>query len=142
MPCTEPRFNSLSTRNVTTIYSHLAATRVPHRIPFLLVAALLIPTIVWAADFTGPVVSVLDGDTIEVLHNTHPERVRLTSIDCPEKGQAFGTGAKHALSGLVFGRDVILQTHGQDMYGRIARLSPLVSYRPSSFTKGHTKKYS
>src|SRR5262249_23298219 len=36
-------------------------------------------------DFTGPVVSVLDGDTIEVLHNTHPERVRLSGIDYPEK---------------------------------------------------------
>ncbi len=40
---------------------------------------------VWA-DFTGPGVSILDGDTIEVLHNTHPERVRLSGIDCPEKG--------------------------------------------------------
>jgi endonuclease YncB( thermonuclease family) len=29
------------------------------------------------ADFSGPVISVLDGDTIEVLHNTHPERIRL-----------------------------------------------------------------
>jgi endonuclease YncB( thermonuclease family) len=29
------------------------------------------------ADFTGLVVSVLDGDTIEVLHNQHPERIRL-----------------------------------------------------------------
>jgi len=37
-----------------------------------------------AADFTGPVVSVLDGDTIEVLHNTYPERIRLSGIDCPE----------------------------------------------------------
>ena len=27
-----------------------------------------------AADFSGPVVSVLDGDTIEVLHDQHPER--------------------------------------------------------------------
>ena len=35
------------------------------------------------ANFTGLVVSVLDGDTIEVLHNTHPERVRLSGIDCP-----------------------------------------------------------
>ena len=26
------------------------------------------------ADFTGPFVPVLDGDTIEVLHNTHAER--------------------------------------------------------------------
>ncbi|OAI45798.1 hypothetical protein AYO43_07600 [Nitrospira sp. SCGC AG-212-E16] len=61
-----------------------------------------------AADFTGPVVSVLDDDTIEVLHNTYPERVRLSGIDCPEKGQAFGNRAKQAASALVFGKDVIL----------------------------------
>jgi micrococcal nuclease len=70
------------------------------------------------ASFTGPVVSVLDGETIEVLHNTHPERVRLSGIDCPEKGQAFGNNAKQASSALVFGKDVLLQTHGQDKYGR------------------------
>ena len=71
-----------------------------------------------AADFIGPVVSVLDGDTIEVLHNMHPERIRLSGIDCPEKGQAFGTRAKQALSALAFGRDVMLDTHGQDKYNR------------------------
>ena len=38
--------------------------------------------------------------------------------DCPEKGQAYGNRAKQATSALVFGRDVILQTHGQDKYGR------------------------
>ena len=70
------------------------------------------------ADFTGPVVSVLDGDTIEVLHNTHPERIRLSGIDCPEKGQAYGNNAKHAVSALVFGKDVTLDTHGQDKYRR------------------------
>jgi endonuclease YncB( thermonuclease family) len=43
---------------------------------------------VLALDFTGPVVSVLDGDTLEVLHNNHPERIGLSGIDCPEKGQA------------------------------------------------------
>ena len=58
------------------------------------------------------------GDTIEVLHHTHPERIRLSGIDCPEKGQAFGNRAKQAASALVFGKDVILQTHGQDKYGR------------------------
>jgi len=79
---------------------------------------LLIPLTSFAADFSGPVVSVLDGDTIEVLHYTHPERVRLSGIDCPEKGQAYGTRAKQAVSALVFGRDVILQTHGQDKSGR------------------------
>jgi len=70
------------------------------------------------AGFIGPVVSVLEGDTIEVLHNMHPERVRLSGIDCPEKGQAYGNNAKQAASALVFGRDVILQTHGQDKYNR------------------------
>jgi micrococcal nuclease len=83
-----------------------------------LFSALFCLTSLAYADFTGPVVSVLDGDTIEVLHNTHPERVRLSGIDCPEKGQAFGTRAKQATSAFVFGRDVILQTHGQDKYRR------------------------
>jgi endonuclease YncB( thermonuclease family) len=61
---------------------------------------------------------VLDGDTIEVLHSLHPERIRLSGIDCPEKGQTFGTRAKQAASKLAFGKDVILDTHGQDKYGR------------------------
>lgn len=30
-----------------------------------------------SADFSGPIVSVLDGNTIEVLHYRHPERTRL-----------------------------------------------------------------
>ena len=42
-----------------------------------------------AADFTGPIVSVLDGDTIEVLRIQRPERIRLSGIDCPEEGLAW-----------------------------------------------------
>jgi micrococcal nuclease len=42
---------------------------------------------VLAADYSGQVVSILDGDTIEVLHNHHPERIRLNGIDCLERGQ-------------------------------------------------------
>ena len=56
--------------------------------------------------------------TIEVLHDTNPEPVRLSGIDCPEKGQAYGKRAKQAASALLFGKDVILQTHGQDKYER------------------------
>jgi micrococcal nuclease len=37
-----------------------------------------------ASGFTGEVVGVLDGDTIEVLHNGKAQRVRLCGIDCPE----------------------------------------------------------
>ena len=63
----------------------------------ILVHVVLLLCLTWAsalADFSGPVVSVLDGDTIEVLHNTYPERIRLSGIDCPEKGQAFGKKAR------------------------------------------------
>jgi micrococcal nuclease len=60
--------------------------------------------------------------TIHDQSNQFPQGVRLPSFvcgpDCPEKGQAFGTRAKQATSALVFGRDVILQTHGQDKYRR------------------------
>lgn len=70
------------------------------------------------ANFTGPVVSILDGDTIEVLHNNKAKRIRLSGIDCPEKGQAYGTRAKQAASELVYGKEVTLQTHGLDKYGR------------------------
>jgi micrococcal nuclease len=31
----------------------------------------------------GKVVGVLDGDTLEVLHNNKAERIRLSGIDCP-----------------------------------------------------------
>ena len=71
-----------------------------------------------AADFSGPVVSILDGDTIEVLHNYRPVRIRLSGIDCPEKGQAYGQRAKQTASALVFGKEVTLQTYGTDTYGR------------------------
>jgi len=78
----------------------------------------LLATPASAADFSDSVVSVLDGNTIEVLHNTHAERIRLNGIDCPEKGQTYGNRAKQASSELVFGKEVTLQTFGKDKYGR------------------------
>jgi endonuclease YncB( thermonuclease family) len=87
--------------------------------PILLTLAIgLIPNSAVALEITDKVVRVLDGDTIEVLHNTRAERIRLNGIDCPEKGQAYGKRAKHAASKLVFGKEVALQTHGRDKYGR------------------------
>lgn len=72
-----------------------------------------------AFSFTGEVVGVLDGDTIEVLHNGKAQRIRLYGIDCPEKGQPFSNNAKQATSALVFAQVVTLQIHGKDKYGRI-----------------------
>ena len=66
---------------------------------------------------SGKVVGVVNGDTIEVVYNKHQERIRLNGIDCPEKGQAFGTQAKQAVSTLVLGKVVSLETHDFDKYG-------------------------
>ena len=57
---------------------------------------------VLASDFTDNVAGILGSDTLEVLHNQHPERIRLSGIDCPEKAQAYGKKAKQAASTLAF----------------------------------------
>jgi endonuclease YncB( thermonuclease family) len=97
----------------------LEGLSMPRQLRLVVVLSLiLLPPTVAFADFTGPVVSVLDGDTIEVLNDHHAERFRLSGIDCPEKGQAFGQKAKQSASALAFGQDVTLQTHGYDKYKR------------------------
>ena len=88
-------------------------------IPSLLFSAvLLLVSQAFAAEFKGQVVGILDGDTLEVLNGHHAERIRLSGIDCPEKGQAYGKRAKQAASALAFGKQVTLKTHGYDKYKR------------------------
>ena len=98
----------------------LASTRVAGKntCPCSRLSPVPVPPSRAVADFSGLVVSVLDSDTIEVLHNDRPERIRLSGIDCPEKGQAYGMRAKQAASELVLGGEVTLQTYGHDKYGR------------------------
>ncbi len=64
-----------------------------------------------AADFTGRVVGVSDGDTITVLHNGKGERIRLHGIDCPEKRQAFGKRAKQYAGKHSFRRIAKVRNH-------------------------------
>ena len=47
----------------------------------------LLSTPLVAAEFTGKVVGVDDGDTIDVLHGRRPETVRLNGIDSRERGR-------------------------------------------------------
>jgi endonuclease YncB( thermonuclease family) len=70
------------------------------------------------ADFSGKVVGVSDGDTITVLRERTPVKVRLYGIDCPESGQDFGSRAKLFTSELVFGKVVTVIPHDTDRYGR------------------------
>ena len=77
-----------------------------------------VPPTLPTLQFSGKVIGVTNGDTISVLHNGRGNKIRLNGIDCPEKGQAFGTRAKQATADLAFGKEVLLQTYGLDKYGR------------------------
>ena len=77
-------------------------------------SALAAPPSLWR----GKVVGVVDGDTIDVMHEGRAERIRIASIDAPEKGQPFGTAAKRCASDLCFGTDVTVIAQSKDRYGR------------------------
>lgn len=54
----------------------------------------------------GKVIAIKDGDTISLLYNRQTLIVRLEHIDCPEKGQPYGTRAKQFISDSCFGKNV------------------------------------
>lgn len=75
---------------------------------------------VQAQDYYGRVVAITDGDTFTFLTPEKQQvKVRLSEIDTPEKNQPYGTLAKQALSGLVFGKEIHLIKSGSDRYGRL-----------------------
>ena len=90
---------------------------VPSVLAFLIFSGLCLSAD-YGSELFGQVVGILDGDTLEVMHNGKAQRIRLYGIDCPEKGQAFGNNAKQATSAMVFALNVRLETHGKDRYGR------------------------
>lgn len=69
--------------------------------------------------FSGKVVGILDGDTIEVLRDGKAARVRLFGVDCPEKRQPFGAAAKAFSSEAAFGKEVTVTVKDTDQYGRL-----------------------
>jgi Staphylococcal nuclease homologue len=72
----------------------------------------------YAEQFTGKVVGISDGDTLSILREGKAVKVRLHSVDTPEKAQAFGTQARQFTGELVFQRDVTVVVQGTDRYGR------------------------
>jgi endonuclease YncB( thermonuclease family) len=71
-----------------------------------------------ALGWSGKVIGVADGDTITVLRDKQPQKIRLYGIDCPEKRQPFGKKAKQFTSELVFGKVVEIEPVATDRYGR------------------------
>ena len=85
----------------------------------VLCAAALLGVPAHALTLMGLVVRVADGDTVTVLDQAQQTyKVRLAGIDAPEKKQAFGERSRQSLHDLVHGKNVQLETHKRDKYGR------------------------
>lgn len=69
---------------------------------------------------SGKVISVADGDTMTILTADKKQlKIRLSGIDAPEKGQDFGTVARQQLNNLCYGKNVTVESKGEDQYGRV-----------------------
>ncbi|MDY0095912.1 MAG: thermonuclease family protein [Candidatus Vecturithrix sp.] len=72
----------------------------------------------YAKTIQGKVIKVLDGDTIDILYQNQPERIRLNGIDAPEKGQAYGNKTKQYVLELAEQKIVTVEVTDADRYGR------------------------
>ena len=84
----------------------------------LLIFLLFLSFAAHAESFSGKLIKVIDGDTVEVLHNGKAERIRLAQIDAPEQGQAFGQAAKRYVLEIAAQKVVTVKVETVDRYGR------------------------
>ena len=75
-----------------------------------------------AAEYSGKVVGVSDGDTLTLLvpdgASFKQLKVRLGEIDTPESKQPYGQRAKQALSDLAYNKQARVVVQDTDRYGR------------------------
>ncbi|MDG4562255.1 MAG: thermonuclease family protein [Candidatus Competibacter sp.] len=75
-----------------------------------------------AAEYTGKVVGISDGDTLTLLvpdgASFKQVKVRLGEIDTPESKQPYGERAKQALSDLAYNQQARVVVQDTDRYGR------------------------
>ena len=65
------------------------------------------------------VIGIIDGETLTLQVNQKPVKVRLASIDAPEKNQAFGSRSRQSLSELCLGKEADFKEHDIDRFGDI-----------------------
>jgi micrococcal nuclease len=83
-----------------------------------LALAFLLLAVTPCCPWSGKCVGIADGGTIRVMHQGKAERIRLYGIDCPERGQDFGTRASKFASDMVFGEVEDVEPVDRDQYGR------------------------
>ena len=85
----------------------------------LQIVLLALSPAVFAADLSGRVIGITDGDTVTLLTSDKRQvRIRLAEIDAPESGQPYGNKSKQKLSELIFGKDVRVVVQTTDRYRR------------------------
>jgi len=91
-----------------------------HRLGILFLGGIVMAILSTATfGLEGQVVSVIDGDTIELLDPYMKlHKIRLYCIDAPEKSMPFGQRAKQKLSELIYSKDLSINVTDTDRYGR------------------------
>lgn len=90
------------------------------RLASLLAAVVLAAGPAVADTLAGLVVGVHDGDTLTILDSAKVQhKVRLACIDAPELGQPWGQRSKQGLSAAVYLKQVEVEWHKRDRYGRL-----------------------
>ncbi len=84
-----------------TVLKKFSGSELVHGRATLATSVLLIMTSEACADFTGPVISVLNRDIIAVLHHKKAEHIRLQGIDCPEKAEMCRLGRRETEVGRI-----------------------------------------
>jgi micrococcal nuclease len=72
-----------------------------------------------AQTYEGKVIKVTDGDSINILYEGKPLRIRLAEIDAPERGQPFWKRSREALADYVAGKEVKVVEIDIDRYKRV-----------------------
>lgn len=79
------------------------------RILFLLALPLAVCSSGSASSLQGKVAEVVDGESIAVISQNHPVKVRLIGVAAPEKSQAYASIARQHLSDLVLNKYVFVR---------------------------------
>lgn len=87
-------------------------------IGFALLGLLLSSMMLRAEVIGGKVVTVIDGNTLEVFTpENETYKILLFGIDCPELGQEYGEKAKRYLEKMVLNKKVNVEIQGKDRWG-------------------------
>lgn len=71
-----------------------------------------------AEQISGYVVGITDGDTLTLLVDHQPRKIRFVGIDAPERRQPFGERSKQNLAKLAFRKNAVADCPKKDRYKR------------------------